>query len=229
MSRGIIADHIYHVLNRGVDKRNIFLDKRDYFRFIRDLYEFNDENPVSNLNYFFRKSYMDIGRRYNPKLLVKILAFVLMPNHYHLLVIPVRDEGLSLFMKKLNMGYAKYFNERNKRSGALFQGKYKAVHVQREGHFIHLPYYIHLNPLDIKFPEWRERKIRSPKKALSFLKEYRWSSHRDYLGIPNFPSLIKRDFLLEYFGGEKEYEKRITEWLEELDLEDPDLKLLFLE
>jgi len=60
-------------------------------------------------------------------MLVDILAFVLMPNHYHLLVMPRQDDAISLFMKKLNMGYAKYFNEKYDRSGALFQGEYKSI------------------------------------------------------------------------------------------------------
>src|SRR3989344_8765609 len=125
-----------HVLNRGVDKRKIFMDKQDYLRFIHDLFEFNDTEPANNLTYFFRKESMDVGRPYierRPrKLLVKILAFCLMPNHYHLLLQPCVENGIPLFIKKLNGGHAKYFNERYKRRGALFQGKYKSVAVTTE-------------------------------------------------------------------------------------------------
>ena len=153
---------LYHTLNRGVDKRKIFLDKQDYFRFVHDLFEFNDENLVNTTFYRFRQS-NDIARRKierKPrKMLVNVLAFCLMPNHYHLLLTPKVEKGVSKFMKKLNMGYAKYFNAKYERSGALFQGRYKSVLIKDEAHFIHLPYYIHLNPLDLIAPKWREREL----------------------------------------------------------------------
>src|SRR3989338_7801442 len=112
MAREISTDIIYHVLNRGVDKRSIFLDATDHYRFIHDLFEFNDENATLNLHYKFNQNSIDIGRQYDKprKLLVDILAFCLMPNHYHLLIKPRKETSVSLFMKKLNMGYAKYFN-----------------------------------------------------------------------------------------------------------------------
>jgi putative transposase len=76
-----------------------------------------------------------------------------------------------------------------------------------------LPYYIHLNPLDLIAPEWRKRKTEDYKKAIEFLDSYRWSSHLDYMGQKNFPSVTQRDFLLEIFGGEKGYERQIKSWL----------------
>ena len=152
-------------------------------------------------------------------MLVNIHFFCLMPNHYHLLVSPLAKDGIPLFMKKLNMGYAKYFNEKNKRVGALFQGKYKSVHIERDAHFLWLPYYIHFNPLDLKMPEWREGKIRNAKKASDYLESYRWSSHMDYCGIKNFPSVTQRDFFLESFGGEKEYTQSINLYLKDLNID----------
>ncbi len=218
---------IYHVLNRGVDKRKIFLDDKDYLRFIHDLFEFNDKEPANNVQYNLDKNkspssqYNDFVSRYierRPrKCIVDILAFCLMPNHYHILIRPHSKEALTLFMRKLNIGYAKYFNRRYKRSGALFQGRFKSVLVLEESHFIHLPYYIHLNPLDLISPEWREGRLKNKEKALDFLKQYRWSSHLDYCGKKNFPSVTQREFLLEFFEGTKNYEKAITSWIKELD------------
>lgn len=234
MNPRTVSGEIYHLLNRGVDKRKIFLDTEDHLRFIHDLFEFNDANPVADVLYTFTNS-LDIGRpkvrvkRKPREILVDILAFVLMPNHYHLLVIPRRDEAVSLFMKKLNMGYAKYFNEKYDRSGALFQGKYKSVAINRDAHFIHIPYYIHLNPLDLKFPEWRERKIHNYKKVFKYLESYRWSSHLDYLGKKNFPSVTNRTLLLDYFGGESGYRKSVLDWLKEIDLEEGEIKKYLLE
>lgn len=213
---------IYHIVSRGVDKRKIFLDNRDYFRFIHDLFEFNNKASADTASYYFSK--LDIasgnytGEERKPrKLLVSILAFCLMPNHYHLILISKIEGGIPKFMKKLNMGYAKYFNRRYERTGALFESRYKSVLIKDEAHFIHLPYYVHLNPLDLISPEWRDRKLRNYRKAMDFLNSYRWSSHLDYLGKKNFPSITQRDFLLGYFGGNKGYGRRIKEFLEEFN------------
>jgi len=219
MVREIVAGNIYHILSRGVDKRKIFSDDKDYLRFIHDLFEFNDIESPTNLNYFFKKNSMVIARPYihdkRPrKLLVEILTFCLMPNHYHLLLRPRFDNGITKFMKKLNMGYARYFNEKYKRSGTLFEGRYKSISVKNEAHFIHLPFYIHLNPLDLKSPEWRNKEV------IKFLENYRWSSFPDYVGKKNFPSVTQREFLLEFFEGPEQYKKDTIKWLKEMDLEE---------
>jgi len=229
---------IYHILNRGVDKRKIFLDEEDRFRFVHDLFEFNDQKNVRTVLYNFKKfenerrnnQYLDL-RSPNIKqpreLLVDIYAFCIMPNHYHLLLSPKIEDGVVKFMRKLDIGYAKYFNQKYKRKGTLFESRYKSILIKHEPHFYHLPYYIHLNPLDLKFPEWRERKLKNYREAVKFLEGYRWSSHLDYLGKKNFPSVTNRQFLLEVFEGEKEYEKSIKQWLKDLELEG--IKNLILE
>lgn len=209
---------IYHILNRGVDKRKIFLDERDYLRFIHDLFEFNDEEPADNVLYYFHKSNRpSVVRTNKRKLIVTIHAFCLMPNHYHLLLSSRRPKSISQFMHKLNKGYSRYFNEKHGRTGTLFEGRYKSIAVRKEAHFIHLPYYIHMNPLDLKMPKWRHGEIENYRRALDFLQRYRWSSHLDYLGKKNFPSVTQRDFLLDYFGGEKKYEASIKNWLREME------------
>jgi len=217
-------DQIYHVLNRGVDKKQIFLDKQDYLRFIHDLFEFNDKNWTNNnfhsFHYSTKIKNSNSFQHKSRELLVDILAFVIMPNHYHLILSPRLENGITIFMRKLNMGYAKYFNQKYNRSGTLFEGRYKSIPIEKESHFIHLPYYIHLNPLDLIAPEWRERKIKNFKEVINFLENYRWSSHLDYLGKHNFPSVINKEPLLEFFGSEKEYEKLFYEWLKDLDLSD---------
>jgi len=221
---------IYHILNRGVDKRKIFLDKQDYFRFIHDLFELNNQNIVNTTFYSFQRSknnevqlrkFKQSPKIKKPrKLLVNIHAFCLMPNHYHLLLSPRTKNGVSKFMHKLGTAYVKYFNQKYKRKGTLFEGRYKSILVTDESHFYHLPYYVHLNPLDLKFPEWRKGEVKSYKAALKFLEDYRWSSHLDYIGKKNFPSVTNREFLLEVFDGEKEYKKSTKEWLKNLELKD---------
>ena len=218
---------IYHVLNRGVDKRQIFMDKQDYLRFIHDLYEFNDQDRVETTYHRFR-DYGANGKvskdRKPRKLLVDILAFCIMPNHYHLMVSPKIENGIPRFMKKVNAGYAKYFNQKYERTGTLFQGRYKKILVTDNTHFLHLPFYIHFNPLDLSHPEWRENKISNPKKALEFLKSYRWSSHLDYLGIKNFPSVLNMKHLTEVFGSSKDYQKLVENYLEDIQI-DPEIIL----
>ncbi|MEX2033546.1 MAG: transposase [Candidatus Colwellbacteria bacterium] len=217
---------IVHTLSRGVDKREIFLDDQDRFRFVHNLFEFNDEEWVSHNLYLFNKNRSpdDIASRHvqsqrKPrKLLVDILAFCLMGNHYHLLLSPRVENGVSKFMKKLNMGYAKYFNIKYKRVGTLFQSRYKSVPITNDPHLLHIPYYIHFNPLDFSMPGWRNREILDYKEALHFLEGYRWSSHLDYLGKDNFPSVTNRGLLTDLMGEPKEYQKSLSRWLRDIDI-----------
>ncbi len=216
---------IYHAYNRGVEKRVVFLENFDYLRFIHDLYEFNDSDPSPKLYIPAQFSevrlpkIMENMEKKPRKLLVEILAFCLMPNHFHILLKQKIDGGISQFMQKLGTGYTNYFNQKYTRVGSLFQGKYKAVHIVQENHFLHLPYYIHLNPLDLVTPEWRDRKIKNLDESLNFLKKYKWSSYLDYIGIKNFPSITQRDFLLKFFDDHKNYQVEITKWLKELNLD----------
>jgi len=222
-----VTGAIYHIFNRGIDKRLIFLDDKDHLRFIHDLFEFNDLNPALNVAYFYSKSTksMEVSLPYisqmsEPReLLVDLLAFSLMPNHYHLMVRQKRDGGITEFMRKLGTGYTNFFNQKYERAGALFQGCFKAIIVKRESHFMHLPYYIHSNSLDLRFPEWRSGQIKDLDKAIKFLKNYRWSSFPDYIGKNNFPSLTQREFLLEFFGGPERYLADTIKWLNNPDLE----------
>jgi putative transposase len=220
-------NEIYHIINRGTDKRKIFLDDKDYLRFIHDLFEFNDEKPAFNIGYNFKNQYIDVKRQYIKKreprkLLVEILAFCLMPNHYHLLIKPLTKNSKSEFIKKLNGGYAKYFNNKYERSGRLFEGKYKSILIKNESHFIHILYYIHLNPLDLIVSEWRERNILTSdvNKIMKFLENYRWSSFLDYIGKKNFPSVTQREFLNNFFEGPENHKKSILKWLKEMNLEE---------
>ncbi len=195
-----------HLMGRGVEKRDIVMDDSDRLRFIHNLYAFNDSNPVENYGLPARRE-----ERPRRSLLVNIHAFCLMRNHYHLLVSEVIENGISLFMQKLNMGYTKYFNERYERSGALWQGKYRKVSIARDAHFLYIPFYIHLNPLDHVMPEWRDGGVRNAREALKHLAEYRWSSHLDYSGVRNFPSITRRDELQELLGTRPVYERTIAE------------------
>ena len=122
-------------------------------------------------------------------------------------------------MKKVNMGYARYFNERYDRKGTLFEGRYKSIIIKNEAHFIHIPYYIHLNPLDLILPTWRDRELKNYNEAIKFLENYRWSSYLDYIGNKNFPSVTQRELLEKFYNSPREYKERMGGWLKDLDLE----------
>ena len=192
----------YHVLNRGINKNVVFREDGDRMRFIKSLYVFNDFRPTPN-GITQHKLWMDESRKRN--CLIHIHAWCLMHTHYHLLVTPIDDnlDNLSLFMKKLNGGYAKFFNEKYERSGYFWQGKYKKIQIERDNQFMYIPYYIHLNPLDIKFKEWREGALSDFSAAEKFLDSYKWSSWYDYTGRKNFPSILYKDVLGEILGSKR--------------------------
>ncbi|OGN04523.1 MAG: hypothetical protein A3B99_01055 [Candidatus Yanofskybacteria bacterium RIFCSPHIGHO2_02_FULL_44_12b] len=231
-----LNNQIYHIYNRGVEKRTIFMDDRDYFRFLHDLYEFNDSNPTppSNIRLKTRTpsqclevSPPNIEKRRSR--MVDILAFCLMPNHFHLLVRQGPDHGITRFMQKVGTGYTMYFNQRNERVGPLFQGKFKSILVQENRYLRHLYNYIHLNPLDLLAPSWRENQVKDTSRALSFLNNYRWSSYLDYIGNKNFPSILDKVLALEIFGNERSYSKNINEWLANMEKNYADFSSLTLE
>ena len=223
----LVSGQIYHIYNRGVDKRDIFMDDDDRFRFIHDLFEFNDENPTINLAVNLKSKNNEIKEVGLPKIerrprkvLVEILAFCMMDNHYHIIVKQKVENGITEFMRKLGTGYTNYFNQKYERTGALFQGRFKSVCIKNDSHLMYLPIYIHLNPLDFKFHGWREKKIKNYKEAIEFLDSYRWSSYMDYTGQKNFPSLIKKDFILSRIGDEKKFKKEMIDWLKNFDESD---------
>ncbi len=202
---------LYHICNRGVDKREVFLDDGDRARFVHDLYVMNDVRSVPHHDRDQLLNVSDADREREP--LVHLYAWCLMPNHYHLLLSPVDDDpkNLSLFTQKVGMGYSKFFNKKYKRSGALWQGKHKKVRIQRDAHFLYIPLYIHLNPLDLSMPEWRHGRVRDVDSALEKLSAYRWSSFHDYTGVKNFPSLIDKPLLEDVLGSRKKQAKVIAD------------------
>ena len=227
-----VENQIYHIYNRGVEKRDIFLDDKDYLRFIHDLFEFNDRDSAFNVAYYFNSKSKEVKSQYLEKerkprkLLVEILLFTLMPNHFHLLLKQKQENGIVKFMQKLGTGYTNYFNKKYDRVGGLSQGRFKAVLINEEAHFIHIPFYFHTNPIDLIYGsstsiDWRGQ--------IEFLENYRWSSFLDYIGKKNFPSVTSRKFLLEFWGGEKEYRKETEKWLRERDENIDKIKEITLE
>ncbi len=211
-----VNDYFYHIYTRGTEKRNILLKEVDYFRFIHDLYEFNNVKATLNLarDIVRGSTSNNISNNKKPReLLVEIIAFCLMPNHFHLILRQLKEKGITKFMQKLGTGYTMYFNQKNKRTGALFQGRFKAILVDKDNYFLPLVNYVHLNPVELIEPNWKEEGIRDRKKVNEFLEDYRWSSYPDYVGIKNFPSVINKEFFTSYFKNEENYKNFVNQWL----------------
>jgi REP element-mobilizing transposase RayT len=137
----LLTGETYHVFNRGVDKRVIFQDKQDYLRFYQTLDIFNTVEPAVN----FRLAKTHQKSNAVREKLVDIEAYSLLPNHYHLLLKQLRDGGLSEFMLRIATGYTSYFNDKNDRTGSLFQGTYKRVHVSSSEQYQYLFAYVNEN------------------------------------------------------------------------------------
>lgn len=137
-----VKGEYYHVYNRGVDKRTIFNDEQDVTRFLQSMLEFNVEKPIGSIyeNSFLKQ---DVSQKSNP--LVSFTAYCLNPNHFHLILTPLLERGLESFMQRLGTGYTLYFNNKNKRSGALFQGNFKASHIDSNEYLLHVSAYVNLN------------------------------------------------------------------------------------
>ncbi len=203
----------YHIYNRGTEKRDIFIDKQDHLRFLMLLYVANGTNSV-DLKLQGRTLYevrdLDRGEQ-----LVDICGYVLMPNHFHLLVSPRVESGVSLFMKKIGTAYTMYFNKKNARVGALFQGKYKAKHVADDVYLQYLLAYIHLNPVKLIESEWKEKGIRDKGRAEDFLLKYPWSSFLDYTRNEREEGVvINREALPSACISPKDFKTTVFQWLQ---------------
>lgn len=205
----------YHLYNRGTDKRKIFNNKKDYARFLALLYLCNRTTPADlkfqgrNLEEIVQK---EAGK--DPDKLIDICAFCLMPNHFHLLVREKTDNGISKFMQKLTTGYTMYFNKQYERTGGLFQGSFKSTHADNDPYLSYLISYIHLNPVKLIDPKWKESGIKDRGRAENFLRDYQFSSYKDYLeGGRVEEKIINKTALPEYFQTPKEFQNIVTEWL----------------
>lgn len=207
----LVPGEYYHIYNRGNSKQKIFLDKEDYQRFAGLLYACNQKNnlKVGNLNK--RQTLYDIERG---EPIVSIGEYCLMPNHFHLLLTQSEDDKISNFMQKLSTAYSMYFNKKYKRTGVLFEGKFKSQHISTDRHLKYLFSYIHLNPIKIIQSDWREKGIRNKKEAMNYLREYSYSSYLDYLEIERIQSkILDTKPFPKYFPHKDLVVKEIFEWL----------------
>src|SRR3989344_1602201 len=196
----IAEGEYYHIFNRGNNKQTIFFDKKDKVRFLFLIIYFQAyiffENIGRQVSYYIKNEVFNIDADLEKKLLnkrnVELINFVLMPNHFHLVLCEFKEGGISQYMQRVLCAYTKYFNTKYKKSGHVFQGPYKAVNIKNNNQLLYLSTYIHRNPREIS--EWKNKEHLYP-----------WSSYRDYLEDNRWGELLKQDIILEQFSSKKEY------------------------
>ena len=200
----LVNNEIYHVFNRGVEKRSIFLSPGDYERFLMVLNYYQHGGPKPRFSQLSR--FQDLKIDANKKI-VEIVCYCLMPNHFHLLIRQLKKTGVSEFMRKVSDSFTRYFNTKHDRIGSLFQGAFKAIRIESDEQLIHVSRYIHLNPL--------------VSILVKDLKDYLWSSYLDYIG-KNFGGPCNNRAVMDFFNSKEEYGQFV------LDQEDYGKRLEFI-
>lgn len=189
----------YHIFNRGTDKRLIFTELNELRRFFQSMDEFNSLEPIGSIyENSFRKD--QFGSRASKKTskkkkLVNFICYCLNPNHFHFILEQLVDRGIEKFMHRLGTGYTKYFNQKHERSGVLFQGPFKAVHIDVNEYLLHLSIYVNLNNKIHKIQQLGS----SASKLLSK------SSWDEYIGKED--GFCEKGIILNQFKSVLEYKK----------------------
>lgn len=194
--RNFSENNFYHIFNRGVEKRKIFLDEEDYNMFL--FYVFIYVAPLEKV----LAKYPLLSFRLQSRNLSKemqLVSYCLMPNHYHLLIKQIKKDSISKFIKQLTNAYTLYFNQKYKRVGGLMQGRFKAVNIENDDLLLHISRYIHLNPIIANLT----KEIRG----------YKWSSLIAYLDNINNPVLSK-DLILSFFRSRHTYKDFILDQID---------------
>lgn len=186
----LVNGQVYHLFNRGVEKRNVFTDRREYSRFLEAIQYYQQIDPQVR----FSKADKDKKENLSDKKLVEVIAYCLMPNHFHFLLKQVSDNGISTFIRRLINSYTRYFNTKNERVGSLFQGPFKAVRMESDGQLLHVTRYIHLNPL--------------AGYLVKDLRNFEWSSYLGYIGLED--KLCRREDV-EKLISLKDYERFVQD------------------
>lgn len=198
----LATNEIYHVYNRGVEKRPIFSIKRDYIRLTETTSYYRFANCPMRFSYFKLLSHEEKDSvikklEAESNRLVDIFAFCLMPNHMHFLLKQLADKGISKFMAKITNAFSHYFNIRHDRIGHLFQGNFGAVRIEDDEQFMHVSRYIHLNPVSAYLIEFKD------------LPNYEYSSYPEY--ISNASGFTNTKEVLSYFKNKDEYRKFVED------------------
>lgn len=191
-------DYYYHIFNRGIERRIFFTNRWEYQRAIEliNYYRYENHNvrysKYLNMPIEQRKEIMKNMEKIN-KRIVDIIAYCLMPNHFHFLIKQIADNGISTFIANFTNSYTKYFNTKHERNGTLLQGPFKAVFVETDEQLMHLSRYIHLNPLFQNIVKEKD------------LERYLWSSFNEYLNSNSLYSICQKEIVLNNFFNIKKY------------------------
>jgi putative transposase len=200
----------YHLYNRGNSKQVIFKDGGDYQRFQQMLFAMNAVEGVT-----FRLIEREKMYKYDRgDLLVAIGAYCLMPNHFHILLTPLKEGGIQSFMQKLSTGYSMYFNKKYERTGGLFEGRFRAQHANSDEYLKYLFSYIHLNPLKLLQSNWKELGLKNVEGGKKYLDEYLFSSYPDFIeGNRPETNILEVAKFPNYFPQNISFIHEIQQWM----------------
>ncbi len=186
MQRGVTlaTGETYHIYNRGAHKSYLFGVDEDYERFLLLMFLANDAASIDMRSLKSRYKGRSFVNMYTEepvsKGLVDILAYTLMPNHFHLILRQKAEDGITTFMRRASTAYSMYFNVKYEHSGVLFQGRFKSQHIDTDAYYRWIFSYVHLNPISLCEPGWEERGVSDPHAVRAFMKTYRYGSYYDY-------------------------------------------------
>jgi len=209
-------DEFYHIYSRGVDKRIVFDDDKDKQRFIKLLFLCNHSQSIKFREIVENTSFADIFDFPADQTLVDIGPYCLMSNHFHLLLHEKKEGGISSFMLKFLTAYSSYYNKKHSRKGKLFDGNFKAIHLNDDRYLEYIYSYIHLNPVKIIFPNWKEEDgVLDVNKAQKFIENYKYSSYDDYVGRERRESkILNKSAFPDYFEGKNDFKEMLDFWLD---------------
>ena len=204
--RFLELDNFYHVMTKSIAGYVIFRNDTDYQRMLEMMEFYNHDGLPIRFSYYHQ---FKNGKLFKKRVnldeydkLVDIIAYCLMPTHLHFLLTPLKENGISIYMKNLLNSYTRYFNTRNKRKGPLWQSRFKSVLVSTDGQLLHLTRYIHLNPTSSGIVENPE--------------DWEFSSYKEFLGddsgVCNFKSYLDIDpkTYKKFVESVKDYQRELS-------------------
>lgn len=174
-----VAEQWYHIYSRGIDKRVIFHDEKDFERFTKLLYLGNDTKEI-NLEYLKEVPYQDTFSLQRTQPIIAIGAYCLMENHPHLVVQEKTQGGITRFMRKIGTAYTMYFNKKYERIGNLMVRPFRSKHIPDDLYLRRVVQYVHLNPAEIFEKGWKNGMTQNIAELERKLLNYKYSSLPDY-------------------------------------------------